>query len=53
MAVLQFEHTVRATAPKKDHSILRGWLQRVGAVIMLPVVLGLIMFRPEWFEPDE
>lgn len=53
MAVVHFERTPADGDRKTTGSKSRGWPQRIGAVIMLPVVLGLIICKPAWFEADE
>jgi len=53
MAVLQFERMAQATKRKKVGTKLRGWIRRLGAALMFPVVMAIMMFKPDWFEPDD
>jgi len=53
MAVFHLERASADGNRKKAGSTLRGWPQRLGAAIMVPLVLGLIILKPTWFEPDE
>lgn len=53
MAVIHFERTSADGNRKTQGSTVRGWPKRIGAALMLPVVLGLIIFKPAWFEQDE
>jgi hypothetical protein len=53
MAVYPFERASPGTTQRNDSSSVVGFLRRVFAAVTLPFVLGFMMMKPEWFEPDE
>lgn len=53
MAVIHFDRTSADGTKKTSGSKTRGWPQRIGAAVMLPVVLGMIILKPTWFEQDD
>lgn len=53
MVVFHLDRAATDGSRKIAGSTLRVWPKRLGAAIMLPVVLGLIILKPTWFEQDE
>lgn len=53
MAVIHLERISADSNRKKAAFKLRRWGRRLGAAIMLPVVLGLILLKPTWFGEDD
>ncbi|MND44640.1 hypothetical protein D3C80_354830 [compost metagenome] len=53
MAVFHLERASANGNKKKAGSTLHGWPQRLSAAIMVPLLIGLIILKPTWFEPDE
>ncbi len=53
MAIIHYESRPADRVGRTFGSKLRRLSNQVGAAVIMPVVLVMIMLRPKWFEQDE